>query len=106
MDTTLEDYGTLLYNQSRRDKKETKMEAKLSFPRQDKTAQGTSKVGTMVIIRSDDDLQDPSGMPRRWKLSLRQNESIATQKLSSSSDSASESENEEVASNDSNDRSL
>ena len=78
------------------------MEVELSTPRQDNTSEATPKDGTVVtiIIRSDDDLPDPSGTTRRQNLSLRRNELIVTQELSSSSDSASESENEEVASND------
>ena len=84
------------------------MEVELSTPRQDNTSEATPKDGTVVtiIIRSDDDLPDPSGATRRQNLSLRRNELIVTQELSSSSDSASESENEEVASNNSNDCSL
>ena len=59
-----------------------------------------------TFISSDDDLPDPSGTPHKQKLSLRQSETIVTQELYSSSDSASESEKEEVASNASNNRSL
>ena len=58
-----------------------------------------------TVIRSDDEIP-ASGTPRRQKLSLRRNESIRTQETSSSSSTASDSENEEVASNDSNDRDL
>ena len=84
------------------------MDTKLSSPRPDKPSEAAHKVGSVVttIIRSDDDLPDPSGTPRRQKLSLRQSESIVTQELSSSSDSVSESEKEEVASTASNNCSL
>ena len=83
------------------------MEANLSSPRQDNTSKATPKGWSVVttVIRSDDEMP-ASGTPRRQKLSLRRNVSIATQDFSSTSSSASESDNEEVASNDSNDRSL
>ena len=101
VDTPLEDWGTLLYNQSRREKRDSKVEAKMASPRHDKPPETTSKtsaVATAVTISEDDDLLPMSGTPRRQKLSLRRTESIQNQELSSSSDSATESEKDEVAS--------
>ena len=80
----MEDWGTLLYNLSRRDKRDPKIEPNLSSPRQGKPFEATPKDGSVVttVNRSDDDLPDPSGTPRRQKLFLRRSQSIVTQKLS------------------------
>ena len=107
MDTPLQDWGILLYNQSRREKREAKQGTKMASPRQDNTLETATPGGSVVttVIRSDDEIP-ASGTPRRQKLSLRRNESIKSQETSSSSSNASDSEVEEVASNDSNDRDL
>ena len=79
----------------------------MASPRQDNVLEATPKGGSVVttVIRSDDEIP-ASGTPRRQKLSLRRNESIISQETSSSSSSTSDTDIEEVASNDSNDRDL
>ena len=76
MDTPLQDWGILLYNQSRREKREAKQGTKMASPRQDNTLETATPGGSVVttVIRSDDEIP-ASGTPRRQKLSLRRNES-------------------------------
>ena len=66
MDTPLQDWGILLYNQSRREKREAKQGTKMASPRQDNTLETATPGGSVVttVIRSDDEIP-ASGTPRR-----------------------------------------